>query len=194
MKKIAAIIVMTFIATGISAQPLMLGLKSGVTILSTDVTSKLDTEYERIKSKDAGFTLAVVSRFTIPVVGIYMQPELVYNYARYDVYGEPNLHSKLTYNNLELPVLFGLNLLFVRINLGPVFNLKTFDGNDNKFHVYHPNIGYIAGFGLSLGKTEFDVRWQGYFSGKNNKFALHQDGQGIKVNEKFVSITFTRFY
>ncbi|MCD7962786.1 MAG: PorT family protein [Rikenellaceae bacterium] len=192
MKKLFVLVLVCLVVSGVSAQPLKIGVKGGLTFLSTDAVSKISTD-NRIKSKDVGFTVGVVSRFTIPVIGIYAQPELVYNYAKYNVYRMDDAR-KLTYNNLELPVLFGLNLLFIRINAGPVFNLKTFDGKDNYFHVYRPNVGYIAGLGLSLGRFDFDVRWQGYFSKENRKFDLNYVNQGIKVNDKFITTSFTYFF
>lgn len=194
MRRILMIIALVSITAAGMAQPLKLGVKAGMSINSVDITS-IDDAASKVKSKDVGFTVGLVSRFTLPLIGLSVQPELIYNHSKYNIHDVNGINHKVSYNNLELPVLFGLNLLFIRLNAGPVFNLKTFKDKDNYFDVYRPNVGYAAGVGVTLlGRLDFDLRWQGYFSGKNKNFTLRNQDQALKVSNTFITISGAYFF
>lgn len=193
MKKTLLIILFAVIAGVASAQPIKLGVKAGMSFNSVDVSSVEDA-FSKIKSKDVGLTMGLVSRFSIPFTGMFAQPELVYNHSRYKVTNASGDKFNISYNNIELPVLVGLNLLFVRLNAGPVFNIATFESGSNNYNIKRPDLGYVAGFGLSFAKFDLDLRWQGYFRGKKKHFTVDRPDQNLRVNNTFVTLSASYFF
>ncbi len=185
MKKTILILAFVFISGNIFAQPIQFGVKGGFTVLSTDIKNE-GFNAQRLRSKDTGFSVGAYGRFTMPMTGLYVQPEFMYNHAVYKL-DTDQFTGKVKYNNFELPVLVGFKLFFLRANAGPVFNLSTLDKSNNVYNIYRPNVGWAAGIGATLlNKLEIDLRWQGYF-GKSKDFNLGY--QDLKVKDGFTSIT-----
>lgn len=195
MRRLLLIAITLFIAGSALSQPIRLGVKAGVSTLNTDIRNIHDVRRE-LKSRDVGFTAGIMMRLSVPFTGIYAQPELMYNYARYDFIYEDGSRSKLSYHNIELPVLFGYKILIFRANVGPVFNLKTFNKGSNYFDVYRPDVGYIAGVGATLWKFDIDLRYHGYFQ----KTVKHRDlndvhlNDDMKVNNGMITLTVGTYF
>ncbi len=188
MKKTIVLIISLLFAGTLAAQPLQFGVKAGLTMLSTDVRSWNDAR-EKLKANDVGFTAGIMARLNLPVPGLYVQPELIWNNARYKITDSEGKKTKEAYNNLELPVLVGFKLLFFRANVGPVFNLKTFEKGSNNYDIHRPDIGYQAGFGVTLRKFEVDFRYHGYFGKSTKGFSAEHLNDKIKVKNSYLSLT-----
>ena len=168
------------------------GAKAGVSLLSADVRSVSDG-ISKVKSKDAGFSFGVMSRIQVPIVGVFVQPELMYNHAQYTITSSAGMPTKANYNNIEAPVMVGWKFLFLDMYAGPVFNLGTFGSGDVK--VYHPNMGWQAGLGLSLFRIlQVDARYHGYFSGRFNKFSIDGNVGKVKVTDGMWLVTVGHFF
>ena len=195
MKKLILVCALLCLTAGTaSAQLLRFGVKGGVTMLSTDVKAAASSSsaWSEFKSKDAGWNLGVMARINIPLSGLYIQPELVYNHAAYEM---RNLGSggteKLKYGNFELPVLLGFKILFLRANVGPTFTLSHMSSGD--FDVKRPDIGFQAGLGVTLGKFTADVRYHGYFNKNWKDLKISDVSQTLKANEGYWGISLGYF-
>jgi hypothetical protein len=102
-----------------------------------------------------------------------IQPELVFNSNRTDYRStDQNLVQTVRtekYQNLDIPLMFGIKLGPVRANAGPVAHyflnsnseLFDFEGYDEKFDQL--TWGYQAGFNIALGRFSADIRYEGNF-------------------------------
>ena len=111
---------------------------------------------------------------------IYVQGELVYDWGKFKgvQLAEGLSTSDVTTNNLSIPVLVGVgigssNIVKIRANLGPVFNvmstakfsnLKNAESYENVFH--RPAVTWTAGIGVDLFNIMVDVRYNGVFKKK----------------------------
>ena len=159
------------------------GLKAGVNgSFVRNFTSELDSDGMRI-----GFVGGVWGRVKIPLIGLYVQPELVISQTGgkfsglFDVgLGSPiqsDLTAKLT--NFDAIVLvgqrFGLGPVALRLNVGPVFSnvlsaklkaeaLGESAEEDVKEDINSSQIGLQLGVGVDFSKFNIDLRFQQNFT------------------------------
>ena len=92
---------------------------------------------ELSKSNNFGYQLGVMAQ--VPLGPVYLQPEIFYSSARFKLQGdllnpdgtmaESDVSAKYSVNTVQLPVLVGIKLLFLRVFAGPSFNLLTDTSN-----------------------------------------------------------------
>lgn len=195
-KMIVLLAAMTLTATAASAQPLRLGVKGGLTSLSTDINGRVgdnNNQFAELTSKSVGWQLGFMGRVSIPLTNIYIQPELMFNHAGYTYRPEDERKSNISYNNIELPVLLGFKILFLNAHIGPVFTLGTFENHDI-YKIKRPDFGFQAGLGFTYHQLTFDIRHHGYFS-KNWKNVNFSDiNDKVKANEGYWSFSFGYFF
>lgn len=109
------------------------------------------------------------------------RPELVYSSNRHSFLIEdlknmaPPTVLEESYQQLDIPVLFGAKFGFLRMNLGPVGHLHLnstseltdIDGYKSKFQ--EMTYGWQGGIGIDIRKVHIDLRYEGNF----NKFGDH---------------------
>ena len=101
---------------------------------------------------------------------LYIQPELMYTSHRFTMNLEGDASAKVSMKNLELPVMVGMKIAFLRVMAGPVFNLMNDTKNKLKktsmavtADITRPLVSYQLGAGIELGHIGFDVRYGGQF-------------------------------
>ena len=173
MKKIIIIILAVVLAAPLFSQ-VQFGLKAGVstdfTFTSLDLSqASVDVVLEKAKSAEWGFQGGAFMRASF--AGLYVQPELLLatatNSLTYSgvVDGQPVdelLEQKFT--KVNIPVLVGFKLAFLRVNAGPAASIlindpgELVDGATYKKATF----GYQAGLGLDLfKKMTIDLRYEG---------------------------------
>jgi hypothetical protein len=190
--------VLTLTAATASAQMVRLGVKAGVSMLSTDVKHDWISFNESLlwnefKSKDMGWQAGLMARVSVPLTGLYVQPELVYNHAAYQIFNAGGGSEKVNYGNLEMPVLLGFKILFLRANVGPTFTLANITGGD-VYKIERPDVGYQAGVGATLGKVTLDLRYQGYFEKKWDDLDLSDVTRKLKANDGYWGVSVGCFF
>lgn len=198
MKKlilVCAVLCLTTVTA--SAQMVRFGVKGGITMLSTDVkgvaNSGQGNQWNEFKSKDAGWNLGLMARINIPLTNLYVQPELVYNHAAYQMFNANGTSEKLKYGNIELPVLLGFKILFLRANVGPTFTLAHMNDGD-LFEVKRPDVGFQAGLGLTLKKVTLDVRYHGYFNKAWKDLNVSDVTSKLKANDGYWGVSLGYFF
>lgn len=175
MKKLFAILLVVLISVPLFSQ-IKFGLKAGAvtaTVPSYNVTTGTTT-IEALKSAAWGFQAGAFMRLTL--LGIYLQPEVVFATNTYDYNVQTATAGqviKQSFNRLEIPVLLGFKLGPLRVNAGPSATIQI---GSPKALVSDPNFdsmykkatfGYQAGVGIDLFKTiTLDARYGGSLSGK----------------------------
>ena len=157
MKKIVlAVVMMAFCVSQMNAQ-INFGLKGG---LNFD-NFKLENAKEQLTLKNAsGWQAGALLQIKVPVLGIGLQPELLYSVSKTNINNEAN-----SIHYFEVPVMlqWGLNLVLVRPYLqgGPYFGyaLKT-DGPKFKDNISKSDWGIALGAGIEIWKFQFSGRYQ----------------------------------
>lgn len=195
MKKIITLFLALSMAISASAGNIFsFGLKFG---LSSD-KARLESSTEKYY-QDAvlGYQAGAVIRLDIPVVPIYIQPELLYSWGKFKKDGP--IASEVRQSDFSVPLLVGVGfgsskIIKVRANVGPVFNVLSdvkikdtnFDGLKEAFR--KPTVTWSAGIGLDIVGIMLDVRY-------NAQFKKHQtEYNGTSYTVRPQSWTFSLGY
>lgn len=174
MKKFFLLICLAFAFSQTTNAQVSFGLKGGINYNSNSIENVSEDVFSGAKSK-TGYHAGIWLRFKVPVIGLYIRPELIYT----------NLENSVTYNNtsssykfqkIDVPVLLGKKIFGVgNIFIGPSFQyvLDSDFGFDDISDI--DTSGFVAGLtfggGIELGKIGIDVRWERSFSGIESSFA-----------------------
>jgi hypothetical protein len=146
------------------------GLKAGVTSSNLHIFNSGQSGSQLLSDPRTGFHFGVMARVNLP--GVHIQPEVLYSMNKYKLTvpdGATLGTSTVKYNSIDVPVLAGLRLLFLRIQAGPVFTVANFSsvsGNAGapQVTVNKPSVSYAVGVGLDIFGVNLDVRYNGKFS------------------------------
>ncbi|WP_165864812.1 porin family protein [Rufibacter latericius] len=153
------------------AQVFTLGLKAGVSSSSIDTKNpSANSIYTQFKEEDniTGFHAGVFTRFNLS--GFILQPELVLSSSggKFQVPDDNSGANATTvkemgFTNLDLPILVGYKLLFLRAYAGPVASVlikSDFDAEDYKDSFNSADWGYQIGAGVDISRLTADVRYE----------------------------------
>lgn len=175
MKKLLVFILSFFLVIPAFSQ-IRFGLKLGAntaTVPSYDISTGTNN-IDALKNAQWGIQAGVFLRAGIK--SIFIQPELMlasntYDYNVTTVTGTDLLHQKFT--RLEIPILLGVKLGPLHINVGPSANVNIgspealIDDPDFGELYRSATFGYQAGLGVDLFKRlVLDARYGGSLSGK----------------------------
>ncbi len=180
MKKLIFIAIASFFLVQVSnAQLFNYGIKAGIGFSSlsiNDLTGISDGSdvYDLITGDGVmGYHLGVQTRIKIAM--IYIQPELYWNAGGGTIDqimdGGATEVLQVKFNRMDLPILVGVKLGPVRLNLGVVGSYVINQSNegstiptDYELYLSSMNWGWQGGLGLDLSKFSLDVRYEGSLS------------------------------
>ena len=194
MKRLT-VVLLTLVMAGATASAnnnlpfISFGAKVGVNVnkQKIDFTS-VSNNINDIKNNAAGFNAGLVARLDFPVLPLYVQGELLYDFGKakmptlnsiFENFGNKNETPSVTTHNFSVPVLLGAGIgsssfVKLRANLGPVFNLvstaKLSDiasTDDRKSMFTRQTVTWTAGIGVDVFKIMVDIRYNGAFSKKD---------------------------
>ncbi|QTD37833.1 PorT family protein [Polaribacter batillariae] len=180
MKKVILLICFTFAFafSQTSNAQIDFGLKGGLNYNNNgDATLKStgDDLIRGAKSK-SGYHLGVWTRFKVPVVGLYLRPELVYTQVNSEYNDSNNDITDYKFKKIDVPVLLGKKFLgFANAFIGPSFqyiiddNFKFSNLTTDDFDKF--SVGLQMGIGVEFGRLGVDVRWERGLSKTEAKFA-----------------------
>lgn len=161
----------------------------------SDLTGKLsDANY--------GFQGGIFMR--VPVgERLFLQPEVTFNTSTASFTFKDDGQGidqafKERYNNLDVPLLLGLDLGFLKVQGGPVGHFYFNEGKDVftsegwTSAVDDFNLGYALGGALDIGKITLDVRYAGNFSKFGQTFEVA--GTELAVDQAAKRWVFTLGY
>jgi hypothetical protein len=138
------------------------------------------------KSGDIGFHFGGMAQ--IKLGKVFIQPEVLFSTAKTDIKltdlgGSSTVEEvgKQKFNKLDVPIIAGVKLGPLKLQLGPVatvqLNSKSDLLKDNGIEQAYKGatIGYQAGLGLELSSLLIDVKYEGNLS---------QFGDGVKIGEQ----------
>jgi hypothetical protein len=180
MKKLIFILLTSFFLVQVAdAQLFQWGLKGGLGFSSvqiSDITNIQDGSdvYDLITGESVmGYHLGVQTRIKIAMV--YVQPELYWNAGggslKQVVDGGATEILNVKFNRIDIPVMAGVKLGPVRLNLGPMASLVV--GEESDLSLLHPDLelykksltwAWQGGVGVDFWKLSVDVRYEGPLS------------------------------
>jgi hypothetical protein len=187
MKKVilASAILLCSVLT--NAQEFSWGAKAGLSsqeIVPENVSALIlkgatDSLKLTLSEAGTGFHFGLYSR--VKFSGFFIQPELIFNSANVSykakTLGLTSIETikKESYQNIDIPIIFGLKGKFIRIGVGPVGHyhiaskseLLDFANYGEKFKAM--TFGYQAGIGFDLQTFQIDVRYEGNFTNFGNQ-------------------------
>jgi hypothetical protein len=177
MKKLLTILAALLIAIPGYSQ-VKLGLKAGVST-NTVPTYDISTGANNIEAlKDASYGIHGGLFMRISLVGMYIQPEVLFSTTEYEytVKTASNLDGAVKshkFNKLDIPIMLGFNLGPIRLNAGPSASIlinspeALIDSPDFEEMYKSATFGYQAGIGVDfLKKLTLDLRYEGNLSKK----------------------------
>ncbi len=181
------------------------GIKLGMSSYDIPKDNINNQQDLKISIKDAsyGFQAGVYGR--IGLLGLYVQPEILfnsnsYNYKLHNLGNADSLDQIRTskYQNLDIPVMLMITPAFLKIYGGPVGHyhinsISDFTEKDKIKEEYKKiTYGYQFGAGITLSGLTIDVRYEGNF-GKNIK-SFKIDGQEFLVDDSPSRVIFSLWF
>ncbi|MDO6743864.1 outer membrane beta-barrel protein [Tenacibaculum soleae] len=198
MKKIILLTLLFIGGVQLSQSQIQFGIKGGVNYNSKSITNVSSDIFSGAKSK-TGFHAGIWTRIKIPVIGLYIQPELVYTQLNNDVTYKTqtsgiggivvkNVVTSYEFRKIDVPVLLGKKVFRMgRIFAGPTFqyvidgDFSISDLKDVKSDGF--TLGMQLGFGIDIGKIGIDARWERAFSDTESNFT--RDVLGVSNKTTF---------
>ncbi len=207
MKKFILVLAALTFSIAAFSQGFEIGIKGGLNITAAGAVKDL-VPGVGISSKNT-YNGGVYGRLKIKLIGIFVQPELVYNTRGYNF--DITANGK-TYNikqqayYLDVPVLVGLKMFkFLRVYAGPNFQylLKNeITGVDDvvalaidlkKTDMKKANTGVQIGFGLDLSKFRVDVKYDFNPTDMGSPFSYQNQVQSIKTSMVTIQLGYKLF-
>jgi len=178
MKKV--IFTLCFVLGALASQAQIdFGIKAGLNYNSDSFNKEaLTSVYTDLSEGDAksktGYHAGIWTRFKVPVLGVYLRPELVYTALKSEISGG-DVTGEYGFQKIDIPVLIGKRFLKVaHVYAGPSFQYIIdgewdFDGLDSTIDDVETAVdgltaGIQLGAGVELGNIGLDVRWERGFS------------------------------
>ena len=177
------------------------GLKAGLNYNSNSIKETAQDVFDGAKSK-TGYHAGIWLRLKLPVVGLYLRPELVYTNLKNDVvFNYLTLNPKTTsfnFQKIDIPVLLGKKVFGIgNIYVGPSFQYVL----DSDFSVSDITsvdtdgftVGLQFGGGVEFGKLGIDVRWERAFSDIESSFASNLIPNGsfdARINQIIIGLSY----
>ena len=178
MKKVILIVLFIIGGTQLIQSQIQFGIKGGVNYNSNSISNVSDDILSGAKSK-TGFHGGIWTRIKIPVIGLFIQPELVYTQLSNDVVYLPKSINPTTtsyeFRKIDIPVLLGKKVFGIgRVFAGPTFQY-VLDGDFGLSNIKDVKsdgftLGMQLGAGIDIGKLGLDVRWERAFSDTESSF------------------------
>jgi len=175
MKKIILLLCLTFGFSQLTNAQLDFGLKGGINYNSNSIKETGQDVFDGAKSK-TGYHAGIWLRLKIPVVGLYVRPELVYTNLENEVlYKTTGSTTSYNFQKIDIPVLLGKKFFGIgNVFVGPSFqyllssDFSLNDIGDVKGDGF--TVGLQFGGGIEIGNLGLDIRVERGFNGIESTF------------------------
>ena len=175
MKKVILVMCLAFAFSQTSNAQLAFGVKGGINYNSESIKDASSDVFEGAESK-TGYHAGIWLRAKIPVLGLYIRPELVYTNLENEIlYKTTDKKTSYSFQKIDIPVLLGKKIFGVgNVFVGPSFQYllsSDFSVSDiSSVEADGFTVGLQFGGGIELGKFGIDVRWERGFNGVESTF------------------------
>ncbi|APZ47253.1 hypothetical protein BW723_13600 [Polaribacter reichenbachii] len=196
MKKVIVFMLLAFGFSQTSNAQIQFGVKGGVNYNSNSIKETSQDVFSGAKSK-TGYHAGIWLRGKLPIIGLYIRPELVYTNLENEVYyTQGTTTTTHTFQKIDIPVLLGKKIFGIgNVFIGPSFQYildSDFSYKDiNDVDADGFTVGLQFGGGVEFGKLGIDVRWERGFSDVESSFAgnLGNVEYDTRVNQIIVGLS-----
>ncbi|MDG2194001.1 MAG: outer membrane beta-barrel protein [Polaribacter sp.] len=190
MKKIVLLIILAFGLNHVSTAQIHFGVKAGVNYNDNGNLTLSGTFNDAVAGADAksGFHAGIWFRGKLPIIGLYIRPEIVYTEAK-SAYLYKAASIPYNFQKIDVPVLLGKKILgFATVFIGPSFQYVL--GSDfeistvNEVSLDAFSVGIQSGFGVEFGKVGIDVRWERGLSKTEASFFNVTDSSTFQIDNR----------
>jgi hypothetical protein len=200
MKKLMFLVLLVSVSYIAQAQ-VKFGFKGGLSTHKFDPASSIiEGENLSLAMEDASYGYHAGLFTQIKAGKFFIQPEVVFNsnkvdYSLTDIANPNGEILSESYQYLDVPVMMGLKLGFLRLQAGPVGHVFVNSTSDlvDRVQNYEQafddfTLGYQAGFGLDFGRLIFDFKWENNFSELGDHISIGgTDFNFDQKNKRFVA-------
>ena len=197
MKKIILTLCLAFAFSQTSTAQIHFGVKGGLNYNSNSIKEVGTDIFDGAKSK-TGYHAGIWLRAKIPVLGVYIRPELVYTSLENEVlYKATSKTTTYSFQKIDIPVLIGKKVFGIgNVFIGPSFQyilnsgFNISDITDVKTSDF--SMGIQFGGGVEFGKLGIDVRWERAFSGIESSLvnSLGNVNFDTRVNQIIIGLSY----
>ncbi|WP_026777832.1 outer membrane beta-barrel protein [Polaribacter sp. Hel_I_88] len=180
MKKIVLFFVLAFGMIHFANAQVDFGIKGGINYNNNGEESFKNATNDIADGASAktGFHTGLWFRGKIPILGLYIRPELLYTQVKTE-FEQQSGSEDYSFKKIDVPVLIGKKFLgFANAFVGPSFQYILDDDisfnnlTTDEFDKF--SVGVQFGAGVEFGKLGIDVRWERGLSENEAKFANTQ--------------------
>jgi len=198
MKKILLASILLIGISQFSHAQLQVGLKAGVNYNSDSFNNVSNDVLNGAESR-TGYHAGIWFRGKLPIVGLYLRPEIVYTELSNDVVYDNSIIAARTtdfkFRKIDVPVLLGKKIFGIgNVFAGPSFqyimssefgldDLKEVSTNDF-------SLGFQFGGGIEFGRLGIDVRWERSLSKNETRFVDNNISQNLNFDTRVSQIIF----
>jgi hypothetical protein len=192
MKKVILTVCLIFTYTQISTAQIQFGVKGGLNYNSNSIEEVGTDIFDGAESK-TGYHAGIWLRLKIPLVGLYVRPELVYTNLKSELsLKDTGTIANYNFQKIDIPVLLGMKILGIgNIFAGPSFQYildSDFDISDvSNVDTDNFSMGIQLGGGVELGKFGLDIRWERAFSDVESSF-VNNLGDTVDIDTRVSQI------
>lgn len=194
MKKVILVVFLALGLSQISNAQINFGIKGGVNYNNNGDATLSSTGNDIIDGAESksGFHAGVWFRGKLPILGLYLRPEIVYTQVKSE-YTYKSAATDYDFKKLDVPVLLGKKVLgFGNVFIGPSFQYiieDDFSFSDLSSYDFDKfSVGMQMGFGVEFGKVGLDVRWERGLSDSEARFT--DNNTNITVDNRTNQIIF----
>jgi hypothetical protein len=186
MRKVILILCVTFAFSQTLTAQKAFGIKGGVNYNNNGDATFSSTGDDVIQGAESksGFHAGLWFRGKVPIIGLYIRPELVYTQVKSEYIESESNSSNYEFSKIDVPILLGKNFLgFATAFIGPSFqyilndDFEFSDVTTDDFDKF--SVGLQMGLGIEFGSLGIDVRWErglseteANFSKENTDFTI----------------------
>ena len=198
MKKVLFALILCVGMSQYADAQLQVGLKAGVNYNSDSFSDVSNDVLDGAKSK-TGYHAGLWFRAKLPIVGLYLRPEIVYTELTNEVTYDNSLlvrrSTDYKFRKIDVPVLLGKKVLGIgNIFAGPSFQYilsSDFGLNDlSEVSISNFSLGIQLGGGVEFGRLGIDVRWERSLSKAETKFVDNAINSEVNFDTRVNQIIF----
>ena len=198
MKKVLVACLLLIGTTQYCQAQLQFGVKAGVNYNSDSFTDVSNDVLNGAETR-TGYHAGIWFRAKLPIIGLYLRPEIVFTELSNDVtYNNTISLAKTTdykFRKIDVPVLVGKKIFGVgNIFAGPSFQyiLSSDFGFDDLTEVSTNDfsLGVQLGAGIEFGKLGIDIRWERGLSKNETKFVDNNVNTSVNFDTRVNQIIF----
>ena len=197
MKKVLVAVLLVVGMSQYTEAQLQFGVKAGVNYNSDSFKDVSNDVLNGAESR-TGYHAGIWLRAKLPVVGLYLRPEIVYtelvNNVNYERSGVPT-KTDFTFRKIDVPILLGKKIFGIgNVFAGPSFQYimsSDFGLSDlTEISTDEFSLGIQLGFGIEFGRLGVDVRWERSLSGAETSFVDNVINSNVNFDTRVNQIIF----